>query len=329
MRPPLSAKFVDKAEAALVAAVEVYNKPSFRYREETFALLAINAWELLLKAQLLALGGNDPRVIRVYESQARTKAGKPSKKRRLRKNRAGTPMTCSLHGCVTALDMHATSRLGPDLKANLDALIAIRDNAAHYIHASPLLRKQVLEVAMAAVKNFIILSTTWFSRDMSDSLSLILPLSFISGSRDVDSVVVTAGENRLIKYLQRLAAADSDAGSPYSVAVRMQIKFERSKLTSASKVQITNDPDAVKVILTEDDIRDRYPWDHKTLVSKCVERYAGFKQNARFSRVKKSALDDSRYVHSRLLNPREPRSSRMNFYSSAMLDVLDKEYARL
>jgi len=68
---------VDKAEAAVIAALEVYNKPAFRYREETFALLAINAWELLLKARLLKDAGNDPTAIRVYEPR-RTKSGKTS-----------------------------------------------------------------------------------------------------------------------------------------------------------------------------------------------------------------------------------------------------------
>lgn len=36
---------------AAVAAIEVYNKPAFAYREEAFALLMTNAWELLLKAK--------------------------------------------------------------------------------------------------------------------------------------------------------------------------------------------------------------------------------------------------------------------------------------
>src|SRR5262245_1148234 len=115
MRPPLHIKFVDKAEAALVAAVEVYNKPVFRYREETFALLAINAWELLLKARLLKDGSNDPKAIRVYQPR-RTRAGKASKKLYLRRNRAGTPQTVSLTACVMALDKNPAVRLSPEVK---------------------------------------------------------------------------------------------------------------------------------------------------------------------------------------------------------------------
>ena len=125
MRPPLSAKFVEKAEAALVAAIEIYNKPSFRYREETFSLLAINAWELLLRAQLLKRGNNDPKVIRVYEQRC-TKGGKTSKKLYLKRNRAGAPLTLSLPACIMVLDKDADVRLTPEIKANLDALIAVR-----------------------------------------------------------------------------------------------------------------------------------------------------------------------------------------------------------
>ncbi|SFU33553.1 hypothetical protein SAMN05216417_101322 [Nitrosospira multiformis] len=48
---PLSAELVDKSVQAAVAAIEVYNKPNFSYREEAFALLMSNAWEILLKAK--------------------------------------------------------------------------------------------------------------------------------------------------------------------------------------------------------------------------------------------------------------------------------------
>jgi len=246
MRPALYSKFVEKAEAALVAAVEIYNKPAFRYREETFALLAINAWELILKARLLKDSGNDLRAIRVYEPR-RTKSGKTSKKLYLKRNRAGTPMTLSLGACVTLLDKNTATRLSQEIKLNLDALVAIRDGAAHYINASPVLAKQVSEVASATVKNFILLAKDWFGEDLSDSLTLVLPLSFIGGDKEIEAVVVTRGESRLLTYLQALASSGSGAHSPYAVAIRVEVKFERSKLTTASKVQVTNDPDAVIV----------------------------------------------------------------------------------
>jgi hypothetical protein len=37
-----SARLLQNAEAAFISAIEIYNKPAFAYREETFAILAPN-----------------------------------------------------------------------------------------------------------------------------------------------------------------------------------------------------------------------------------------------------------------------------------------------
>ena len=39
------------------SAVESYDRASSLYREETFAILMINAWELLLKARVILVDG--------------------------------------------------------------------------------------------------------------------------------------------------------------------------------------------------------------------------------------------------------------------------------
>ena len=327
MRPSLHTKFLEKAQAAITSAVEIYNKPSFAYREETFALLALNAWELLLKAKVLKDGDNDLKVIRVYEPH-KTAKGAQSKKLYLKRNRAGNPQTISLGACLVALEK-TPAKLTHEVKGNLVALTAIRDNSAHYISASPVLAKQVLEIASASVKNFVILAKQWFGRDFSGSLSLVLPLSFMSGAKEVDSVVVTADESRLIRYLQQLATIDSKTSSPFAVAVRLHVRLEKSSLATASKVEISKDPDAVKVTLSEEDIRDKYPWDYRELTRRLTERYADFKQDARFHSIRKPLLEDDRYVKSRYLDPGNPKSPKKDFYNSNILKIFDQHYDRM
>src|SRR5689334_11062026 len=73
-----SQELVDKSLAAMISAIEVYNKPDFKYREETFSILAINAWELLLKAKWLRDHGNKVRSLYVTERRSRPN-GKPYK----------------------------------------------------------------------------------------------------------------------------------------------------------------------------------------------------------------------------------------------------------
>lgn len=266
MRPSLFTKLTDKAESALSAAVEIYNKPQFPYREGTFSILALNAWELLLKARIIQINDNDVKSIRVYETR-QTKSGEPSKKRFLKRNRTGNPQTITLGTCVQLLEK-SKSKFSPEIKANLIGLVAIRDNSAHYISASPVLSRQVLELASAYIKNFVILAKDWFDRDFSNTFSLFLPLSFVDGQIDIDSVVVSPDESRLIQYLQSLATRESESNSPFAIAVRVQVKLERSNLTSASRVEISKDPDAIKVTLSEEDIRQKYPWDYKELVAR-------------------------------------------------------------
>ena len=48
-----------KATQATVAAIQMYNNPTSVYRAETFAILSINGWELLLKAKWLKEHGDD------------------------------------------------------------------------------------------------------------------------------------------------------------------------------------------------------------------------------------------------------------------------------
>ena len=45
------------AGAAMLGAIEIYNKPTVEYREQTFAMLITNAWEILLKARIVQLRG--------------------------------------------------------------------------------------------------------------------------------------------------------------------------------------------------------------------------------------------------------------------------------
>lgn len=57
-----SKELLDRAVAAKVAAIEIYNKPDFLYCEETFAVLAVNGRDLRISVPWLAeRGGIVPR----------------------------------------------------------------------------------------------------------------------------------------------------------------------------------------------------------------------------------------------------------------------------
>ena len=46
-------RLVDKSIEAFIMGLEIYNKPTIRYRIEGFSFFVCNAWELMLKAHLI------------------------------------------------------------------------------------------------------------------------------------------------------------------------------------------------------------------------------------------------------------------------------------
>ena len=49
----LSLRIASKSLDASLSALEIYNKPVFNYREESFSILMVNAFELLFKAKII------------------------------------------------------------------------------------------------------------------------------------------------------------------------------------------------------------------------------------------------------------------------------------
>lgn len=52
-REDLINKMLEKSQEAFLLAIEIYNKPTIKYRLEGFAFFICNAWELLLKSYII------------------------------------------------------------------------------------------------------------------------------------------------------------------------------------------------------------------------------------------------------------------------------------
>ena len=326
-QPTRAQRFVQKAEAALLAAIEVYNKPDFRYREETFAILALAAWELLLKARLLAASGNDPKCLFVYENRA-GKKGAPTKKKYRKRNRCGNYVTLGVGPTIVALEKKGVV-LAPGVRKNLDAVTEVRDNAVHYIAAGPLLSKQVFEFGTAAVANFLRLARDWFGHDMSKYHLYLMPIGFVTPPADAESVVVGSDEANVVRYLASLASASEvKDDDPYQVALTLNLKMKRTSTGDGIKVAITDDPDAPKVFLKEEDFKTRFPWDYGQLTDKLRKRYSDFKAARKYHDLRRPLMGDAKYCMSRFLDPGNPKSAKKDFFSSRVLDEFDKHYTK-
>lgn len=325
-RSSRSVRVLKVAEAALIAAIEIYNKPDFSYREETFAILALNAWELLLKAKLLDLKQNDSRCLHVY-MYPKTRAGQVSKKPRVKRNRSGNAMTIGIEACIAALEKEGTQVPGA-VRANLEALTEIRDNAIHYINASKTLAKQVLEIGTAALRNFIELGKLWLGLDLSSYSLYLMPIGFLPpGVSSATAVTVAHDERNVIKYLALLMNKPHDIAVPdYHVSLDLNLSFKRTSAADATAVIVTNDPNALPVTVSEENIRKQYPWDYAALTTKLRNRYIDFKMGPKYNALKKNLAMNTQYMRTRYLDPGNPKSSRKDFYNPNILREFDKVY---
>lgn len=90
-------------------------------------------------------------------------------------------------------------------------------------------------------------------------------------------MVLNPEEKNFLAFLEGLETKQDDPAAHYSVSVNIEIKFTCSKAKDALGVQVTNNPNAPEVRMTEEQVREKYPWDYDQLTAQCRKRYKAFK----------------------------------------------------
>lgn len=102
----LQDKLIEKAQESFAMAIELYNKPTIKYRVEGFAIFICNAWELMLKAYMINKFGNGS----IYYKN-------------------NPERTLSLENCIQKV---FTNNKDP-LRINLEKIIELRNTSTHFI----------------------------------------------------------------------------------------------------------------------------------------------------------------------------------------------------
>lgn len=313
----------------MISAIDIYNKPNHQYREESFCILALNAWELLVKARILHNAGNKLSSILEYEHRQK-RNGSLSSKIYLKRNRSGNPQTIGLGKAIVVLDGKAMDRLPAVVKTNLDGLIEVRDNACHFINEAIALAKRVQELGTACILNYVNLVKKWFGDDLTRYNFFLMPIGFIKAPTHASAVTLTQNEKNLLAYLISLDQTTTGTeNDDFSVSLRVDLSFHRQKVEGAVPVQVTTDPTATKVILSEEDIRQQYPWDYDALTTRLSSRYADFKLNQKYHNIRKSLQTGPKFVHTRFLDPANPKSAKKDYYNPNILQLFDQHYTRV
>lgn len=321
---PLNKELAEKSVQAAIAAIEIYNKPNFSYREEAFALLMSNAWELLLKAKWLLDHGDAPESL--YELVTDENGQKVPKT-----NRSGNPLSHGAGYLAAKLRDDKDSGLEQACYDNLSALAEVRDNAAHFINKDLYLGRRILEIGTASLRNYLCLAAEWFQLDLSRYNFFLMPISFYHGFEAAEPATRTHYPEqiqRLLTYLDNIESQPIEEGAKQHVALRMETKLVRGKDTSAVAFRWTDDPNAPAITVREEDIFKNYPMTYRDLANAMKRRYDDFLENKAFHKIRQALEKDNKYVIVRLLHPTNPNSSRQRFYNPNILSEFDKHYTK-
>lgn len=329
MRRPGFWSLVEKSRAACIAAVEAYNRASAPYREETFAILMINAWELLLKARVIK--ENNGKTKTLYEYQPKKKKdGTNSKRVEVIITRSGSPMTIGITKACRLVSTYGTDKVDEACMQNIFALLDIRDNATHFVAPDPGLMKKLTEISLAAVRNYVIASQKWFGVTYSDVNLASIPISFNLTTNAAEAVPKGRPEavTKFLAHCEKLEA-DTAASKDYAFSVSVTFDVKKKSVDGAVPVVLVKPGDAdITIAVDEDRIPPGFDWDYRELTRRMGQRYSDFVQNSKFYDLKRALEADAKHCFTRRLNPKKKGGISQKYYNPNLMTEFDKHYTR-
>jgi hypothetical protein len=205
--------------AAMLAGIEIYNKPRFDYRDECFVILVIDAWELLLKA-LLSKQRNSIFYKKRRHEPYRTLSWRDAL------NRAAPFFPKGLEHLPVA--------------KNLELLATYRDNAVHFYNVEDF-GSLIYALAQTSIVNFRDLLEKAFSIDLGEEITWqLLPLGL---KPPIDPIVYisrsksgTKGSAAVKEFISALASAAQEIEKTGADTGRLLTAFN-VKLESTKKIE--------------------------------------------------------------------------------------------
>ena len=204
----------------MLAAIEIYNKPAFEYRDECFVILLLNAWELVLKA-LLSKNGQS-----IFYPKRR---GEPYR-------------TLSWSDAFTRAQKWLPRNLPPlPVRRNLDLLSAYRDNAVHFYNAQNF-GSLIYALAQTSVVNYRDLLQFGFDVDLGKEISWqLLPLGLKTPVDPIEYIAQGVQDKKeagaaVRQFLSELAGATREVQDAGADTGRLLTVFA-VKLESVKKIE--------------------------------------------------------------------------------------------
>lgn len=217
--------FLDKSEEAFLMAIEVYNKPTIKYRLEGFAFFICNAWELLLKAKMLKEGQD------IYF---------PDKPNR----------TISLSNCVAKV---FTNDKDP-IRKNLEIIIGLRNTSTHYVIKE--MDSIYLPFMQSNVLNYSQKLYDFFEKDITEKINSSFMTLVINNEEISDEKILSRyGDNILSRYVKMRDETNQiiseNSNEKLAIKIDLNVKIVKDKDQAKTTFRIAKDGEEPVRIITE------------------------------------------------------------------------------
>ncbi len=285
------------------AAIEIYNKPDFKARDQIFPILLVNAWESLFKSFLVKRARNRLTVLYIPDSTS------PSG---FKMNRTGNYVTISLGDAIKKL-MDSGVAIPPVLVQNVHRLIEVRDLATHLTAASESLPYVVYMLGAASLRNYARLAHEWYVLGLSRYDFYILPLGFSYPFHRIEPSELPKEPEVITRLLESIAwdqehRAQEGGGYYFLVEIKTSLVSAKKIATEAdwvARLAGEDEKDAARVVRRDVSLIDQYPYTFLEI----------------WKRVKDEVPDASQADLLRLLRDnkvrKDPRYAHYNFRSKA------------
>ena len=244
----LTAKLIDKSKEAFIMAIEVYNKPTIKYRVEGFSFFICNAWELMLKARMIKTLGNES----IYYKD-------------------NPERTLSLENCIAKV---FTNDKDP-LRKNLEKIIELRNISTHYVTEE--YEMVYIPLFQSTVFNFIEKMQEFHEVDMTEIIPrnfLTLAVSYNSFDNDAVKTKYPAEiANKLIAINDSLLPIIEENNDRFAIRIIHDYYFTKDESKATAIVRVDKNADTnVKVIKELKDPNDTHKYNCKKCCIEIVKR---------------------------------------------------------
>lgn len=240
-------RMLDKSQEAFIMAIEIYNRPSIKYRVEGFSFFICNAWELMLKAQIIKVSG--------YDNLFYT-------------NRNGERRTITLKKALTK----TLSNKKSPVTRNLEEIVELRNTSTHFIVEED--NQIYLGLFQASITNYEQYMNKWHERRIANIFpSNYLTLSINAKTYDTKDVLAKYPDDVALALIGRqnhiFENEEISTSKNYSCVIKQELVLTKKASDSSKKVAVVPVTEADEKVAIVERFKDPSK-SHPHSVTECI-----------------------------------------------------------